>query len=239
MKIVTIGIVGAMFVTGCVQERRSDPQAVQVFRAATERDVSATEYRVAPPDKLFIRATGIKELDQQAAIIRPDGKIQVNLLGEFYVAGQTPEEISRSLTRASAPFYNDPQIQIDVAEYNSKFYSVFGTAVRDGGRKPYTGRNTVIAALAAAGFTDDAWPQQVSLSRPAKGARPRATTIIDMKQVFLNGDASQDFLLEEGDVIYVPDSPLADFSKTMRKILTPINGIAGTTASVTPAAAVR
>jgi polysaccharide export outer membrane protein len=240
MKAHLMCIAGALsLVAGCVHERRSDPQAAQVFRPATERDVSATEYRVAPPDKLFIRAAGIKELDQQVALIRPDGKIQVNLLGEFYVAGRTPQEIGQSLTRAGAPFYNDPQIQVDVAEYNSKFYCVFGTAVRDGGRKPYTGRNTVVAALAAAGFTDDAWPQQVSLSRPAKGAQPRATAIIDMTQVFLHGDTSQNFLIEEGDVIYVPDGPLADFSKTVRKVLSPLTVIAGTAGTVTPTAAAR
>jgi polysaccharide export outer membrane protein len=230
-------LAGAILIAGCVHERRSDPQAAQIFRHANVQDVSATEYRVAPPDKLFIRAAGIKELDQQVATIRPDGKIQLNLLGEFYVAGKTPQEIGQFLNRAGAEFYNDPQIQLDVAEYNSKFYSVFGAAVRDAGRKPYTGRNTVVAALAAAGFTDDAWPQQVSLSRPAKGARPRVTAIIDMKQVYQYGDTAQDFLLEEGDILFVPDGPLVAFSKTARKVLAPFTVIAGTAGTVTPVAA--
>src|SRR2546430_11873315 len=150
MKLLTIGIVGAMFVVviaGCVQERRSDPQAAQVFRRATERDVSATEYRVAPPDKLAIRAPGIKELDQFTTAIRPDGKISLSLVGEVYVVGKTPDEIGREITSAAARYYNDAEIRIDVVEYNSKFYEVFGTAVRDAGRMPYTGRNTVVGAL--------------------------------------------------------------------------------------------
>src|ERR1043166_5072502 len=115
--IMIVTIAGAMFVAGCVQERRSDPQAAQVFRPATEKDVSATEYRVAPPDKLMIRAPGIKELDQFGTQIRPDGKISVNLLGEIYVANKTPEELNKLLTEAANKYYNNVEVKVEVAEY--------------------------------------------------------------------------------------------------------------------------
>src|SRR6266704_2420411 len=178
MKTLTVSIVGALFVAGCVQERQSDPQAARVFRPATERDVSATEYRVAPPDKLAIRAPGIKELDQFTTAIRPDGKISLSLVGEVYVAGRTPDEIGQELTSAVERYYNDAEIRVDVVEHNSKLYEVFGTAVRDAGRKAYTGRNTVVSALAAAGFNEKAWPQQVRVSRPARAEQPRTTAVI-------------------------------------------------------------
>src|SRR5437588_12213470 len=117
MRMLTIGIFGAMLVAGCVQERQSDPQAARVFRPASERDVSATEYRVAPPDKLAIRAPGIKELDQFTTAIRPDGKISLSLVGEVYVVGKTPGEIGQEITSAAARYYNDAEIRIDVVEY--------------------------------------------------------------------------------------------------------------------------
>src|SRR4051812_41915936 len=160
----------AALLTGCTQARKSDIQAEGpqgLFRPATENEVSATEYRVAPPDKLQIRAPGIKELDQYITTIRPDGKISVNLLGEIYVAGKTPEELNKLISQTANKYYNNVEVKVEVSEYNSKFYQVFGTAVREGGKKPYTGRNTVISALAQAGFNEDAWPQQVSISRPA------------------------------------------------------------------------
>src|SRR3982750_673706 len=99
---------------GCTQARQSDIQAEGpqgLFRPATEKDVSATEYRVAPPDKLQIRAPGIKELDQFVTTIRPDGKISVNLLGEVYVANKTPEELNKLLTEAATKYYNNVQIK--------------------------------------------------------------------------------------------------------------------------------
>jgi protein involved in polysaccharide export with SLBB domain len=220
------------FLIGCTEARQSDPGASTTFKHSTLQDVSAKEYRVAPPDKLSIRAEGVKELEA-VTTIRPDGKIQINLVGEFYVAGKTPEEIAQILTTAAAKYYNGATVQVEVAEFNSKFYTVFGTAVRSGGRKPYTGRDTVIAALASAGFNEDAWPQQIHISRPA-GNGGHTTAIVDMKTMYTTGDTTQNYLLEEGDIIFVPDSPLTAFEKTARKVLTPFSAIAGTAQTVTP-----
>lgn len=225
----------ALTLIGCTEARTSDlvaegPQGL--FRPYTERDVSATEYRVAPPDKLSIKSPGIKEIEGMVTQIRPDGKISVNLLGEIYVTNKTPEEISKLLTDAATKYYNNPEVKVDIAEYASKFYQVFGTAVRDGGKKPYTGRNTVITALAEAGFTDDAWPQQVSVSRPARGAQPKATAIVDIKNMYMTGDMRQNYLLEEGDIIYVPDSPLASWRKNTNNIAGPLGQGIGTASGV-------
>jgi polysaccharide export outer membrane protein len=224
---------------GCVESRTSDPGAEGpkgVFRAATTMDVSATEYRVAPPDKLVIHASGIEKLDGVTVTIRPDGKILLNLVGELYVAGKTPTEIGKELSVAAERYYNGPTVQVDVAEYNSKFYEVFGTAVREPGRKAYTGRNTVIAALCEAGFNQDSWPQQVHVSRPPKEGRSHVTAIIDMTSVYLCGDTSQNYLLEEGDIIFVPDSPLKVWEKGAKKLLDPFTGGAGAVSAAQTAA---
>src|SRR6266550_1523330 len=124
-RIVTFLSLTTLALVGCTQARQSDLQAEGpqgLFRPATEKDVSATEYRVAPPDKLMIRAPGIKELDQQTMQIRPDGKISVNLLGEIYVANKTPEELNKLLTEAGNKYYNNVEVKVEVAEYASKFY---------------------------------------------------------------------------------------------------------------------
>jgi polysaccharide export outer membrane protein len=220
---------------GCTGARQSDLQAEGpqgLFRPATEMDVSAKEYRVAPPDKLKLTAPAIPEIKEIVTQIRPDGKISLNLLGEIYVANKTPAEISQLVTQAAAKYYNNPDIRVEVDEYASKFYEVFGTAVRDAGRKPYTGRDTVISALSAAGFTDDAWPQQVAVSRPAKNGQPRATAIVDIKHMYMTGDMRQNYLLEENDIIHIPDSPLATWRKTTMNIAGPLGTGAGAVGAV-------
>jgi len=220
----TLALLG-LGLLGCTQSRESTlnaegPQGI--FRPAAEREVSATEYRVAPPDKLTIKAPGIKELDNITNTIRPDGKLAVNLLGEIYVANKTPEEIGKLLTDAANKYYNNPDVKVEVAEYNSKFYYVNGVSAGGQGKKAYTGRDTVVSAMAEAGFGDDAWPQQISLSRPAKPGQERATAIIDFKNMAMTGDLKQNYLIEEGDIIYVPDSPLSSWSKNTNKLLGPL-----------------
>jgi polysaccharide export outer membrane protein len=231
----TVVVAGAVFAGGCADERRSDPNAegpVGVFRPASSMRVSATEYRVAPPDKLVVHASGVKELDQFTTTIRPDGVIEVGLLGEMNVAGKTPQEIGAMLTAAASRLYNNIEVRVAVSEYNSKFYHVFGTAVREGGPKAYTGRNTVVSALCQAGFTAQSWPQQVHVSRPARDGQARATAVIDMTRVYLDGDTRQNYLLEEGDIVYVPTSPLAVWDEKTRQMLGPLSTGAGTAGAV-------
>ena len=95
-----------------------------------------------------------------------------------------------------------------------------------------TGRDTVISALAAAGFSNDSWPQQVALSRPAKNGQPRATAIVDFKQMAMTGDMRQNYLLEENDIIYIPNSPLTQLRINTNNILGPIGSGVGTVGSV-------
>jgi len=231
-----MGLSGLLAVVGCGDTRSSAPVATtntdNVFRRASTVGVSATEYRVAPPDKLIIRAPGVKELDQLVTTIRPDGMIQLNLIGEVAVAGQTPKEIGRTLTEAAGKYFNNVAVQADVFEYNSKFYAVFGTAVVNPGRKAYTGRDTVISAVAAAGFNEKSWPQHVRVSRPSHDEGAGAVVDIDMTRVYLAGDTRQNYLLNEGDIIWVPYSPLAAWDEKTRQLFGPLSAGAGTVGAV-------
>jgi hypothetical protein len=85
------------------------------------------------------------------------------------------------------------------------YYFVYGAP--DSGQKLCTGHESVVSALIDAGFTHDNWPGQVSLSRPAKNGQPRATAVINIREMVASGDMSRNFLIEPGDVLFVPHSP--------------------------------
>ena len=225
-----LGLGGLLALVGCAPSAPPAPAAKveDVFRRADTAHVSATEYRVAPPDKLVVHAPGVKEWDGFVTQVRPDGFIQLNLIGEVSVAGLTPREIGQALTAAAARYFNNATVQVDVSEYNSKFYAVFGTAVANPGRKPYTGRDTVVSAVAAAGFNERSWPQHVRLSRPSHNGGDGAVVEIDMTRVYLVGDTRQNYLLDEGDILFVPYSPLAAWDEKTRQLFGPLSAGAGT-----------
>lgn len=190
-------------------------------------DVPPATYRVAPPDKIKITATGIKELDQSTATIRSDGKVNLNLLGDLYIAGLSPSEISEEITKRLSKFYNKESVyvSVEVTGFESKKYYVFGQVFVPG-VKVYTGRDTIVKVLAEAKLNEDAWPQKVCLIRPSENADVRQKVTIDLKQMYMNGKVDQNYLLEEGDLVYVPPSPLAEFRLKFERLMAPIRPVA-------------
>jgi polysaccharide export outer membrane protein len=189
--------------------------------------VPPTTYRVEPPDVIKVVAPSVKELNDTTARVRTDGKIALNLIGEVYVAGLSPTEISEELVKRLGKFYNVDglYLSVEVTEFASKKFYVFGQVNRPG-IKPYTGRDTVIKVLAESALNDDAWPQKVVLVRPSEDPNVRQKVTIDLKQMMTQGKTDQNFLVEEGDLVYVPPSPLAEFRITFTKLLSPITPVA-------------
>jgi protein involved in polysaccharide export with SLBB domain len=189
--------------------------------------VPPTTYRVEPPDAFKVIAPAVKELDKAVVRIRSDGKVSLNLIGDLYVAGLSPTEIAEEIVQRLGKFYNKDSlyVAVEVTDFQSKKYYVFGQVDRPG-VKPYTGRDTVIKVLAEAALNDDSWPQKVVLVRPSEDPNVRQKVTIDLKQMYMDGKADQNFLVEEGDLVYVPPSPLAEFRISFEKLMSPILPIA-------------
>jgi polysaccharide biosynthesis/export protein len=219
-----IGLLLGLGLIGC--GRQSTPNAegpYGVFKHAGIHEVTEREYRVDPPDTILIKAPDIKEVDGVEQVVRPDGKVSLELVGEVSVNGLTPIEISEELKRRYSKFYVKPEIRVQVVA-NSKFYYVFGNGAEKRGKFPYTGRVTLITAIADAGYSADGWPEQVRLSRPGRNGAPNATAVIDFTKVAGYGDLSQNYLIEEGDVLDIPFNPISKFSFDVTRIITPFTG---------------
>lgn len=228
--------------TGCQHGLPSTPNAEGpngVFHRATEHDSSGAEYVIDPPDDIVIKAQNIKEIDNVKQTVRADGKISLNLLGEVKVAGLTPRQVQEELTKVAAKYYTNPDIKIEVAA-QSKFYMVFGRGANIQKKVPYTGNDNVIKALAEVGLSDHIWPQQVWVVRPGRDGQAPARAVVDFKKMAETGDLSQNYALQQGDIINLPDSPLSYFEFKTGQVLSPISGGAGlATSTVTPGATGR
>lgn len=223
-----LGCLSMCLLNGCyfgLFERKSTPNAElgnnSVFHNAGEHGVTLREYRIDPPDEIVIRAPKIPELDGQRRTVQTNGKIPLPLLGEVNVTGLTPDEAAKELMLKVSKFYVNPDIHLEVLA-NSKFYYVFGGGAVKPGRFPYAGRVTVVSALAEAGFNPAAWPEQVRLSRPGRNGAPNATAIVDFTKVWDSGNLQQNYLLEDGDIIYLPITPLAAWGFATSELLSPL-----------------
>jgi len=211
---------------GCTQERSSTGNAVKVFvTAPKEVNPPTLEYIIGPPDEISVHAPNIKEIDNSKQEVRSDGRISLNLLGEVRVAGLTPEKACDLLKQIAEKYYVNPDIKIEVVA-KSKFYSITGRGVLNQGKRPFTGNDTVLKAIAEAGFNfETGWPEQVWLSRPPKNGNDKATVVVDFEHMAETGDLAQNYILEEGDIIMIPDTPLSSLNHKLELLLGPVTGV--------------
>ena len=87
----------------------------------------------------------------------------------------------------------------------------------------YTGRDSVLTALAATYPNPMAWEERVQVIRPAatEDEVPRIFEA-DFKKMTQRGDTSKDVLLQEGDIVYVPPTVLAAIGMVLEEFITPV-----------------
>lgn len=202
----------------------SAPDQKTHFLRASEQVVSSGSYRINPPDLIRIHCPIAPEIDGATQRVRPDGKIALRLLGEVQVAGLTTQEISEKIAHLLEHYYVDPDVVVSIAGYRSHFYYIFGEVAQPGPR-PYTGRDTLIRALAQASPNTFAWRSQIRITRPGATAEERSTIIVNLDEMLASGRDDQDVLLQPGDIIEVPPTPVAWVGHQVRALLYPVSPI--------------
>lgn len=238
-----ICLCGAMMLAGCY-----DPNQVRAFLREPRSPVSGAEYRLLPPDVVSIRSLHVAEINGISQRIRPDGKINLPLLGEVTVAGLTPAEVEKELMRMASEYYEKTDATVEVAGYNSQKYYIMGQVARPG-PVAWTGHDTVLDALAMAQPTQLAWPERIVLTRgdePQEGGfatsepsdkyrssgehpealqRPRHQITINLFAMIKSGDMSNNVMLKPGDVLYVPANPFGAVGLAMQNLLFPVRPV--------------
>jgi polysaccharide export outer membrane protein len=218
--LVGVGGLGLAGGTGCASSQAEYAQ----FLRSYEQVVSTGDYRVAPPDALAVAAPVSPEIDGTAVRIRPDGKIALRLLGEVYVAGLTTQEIAEKLETLLARYYVEPEVVVNVARYASQHVYVFGEVTRPGAQ-PYTGRDSLTQAIARAMPNNFAWQERVRVTRPSADEGERTSVVVNVRDIIEGGDLTRDFLLQPGDIIQVPPTPIAWVGHQVRALLYPVTPV--------------
>ncbi len=142
------------------------------------------------------------------------GTIAFPLVGAIDCRGLTTEEIAASLrTKLADGYLMNPQVSIDVAEFNSQRVFVVGE-VRTPGPVPLTGSLTLIEALARVGSLTETAGGELLVIRPPAGrttsgpvlpGEPGAQEVarVDVRSLQDRGP-STNAALQDGDTIVIP-----------------------------------
>jgi polysaccharide export outer membrane protein len=164
------------------------------------------EYIMQPGDSLDIRFFYNSDLSD-LSIIRPDGRISLQLIGEVMAAGRSPKELTSLLTEKYDKELKNPEITVIVRSFGSRIY-VDGQ-VEEPGELELLGPLTVLQAISrAGGLTDNAWEEALVIRR-IKGQEPLVIEL-DLHKVLTGEDFGQDIGLVPFDIVYVPRSPIAN-----------------------------
>jgi len=208
--------------TGCFSSHRKD---IEAFLKPQEVNVTAKSYILQPPDEIEIHCSKVPEIHLQRQQIRPDGKVSFEALGEIEVAGKTLKEVANTLRAKTLDLYSlagDEPINVRITTYRSKVFYVLGQVYLPG-PKVYTGRDSVLTALAEAQPNPMAWVQRVQIIRPSsdKNVKPKIFEV-NFDRMIAHGDNSKNVLLQEGDIIFVPPTVLAAMAMKVEEMVRPI-----------------
>jgi polysaccharide export outer membrane protein len=155
------------------------------------------EYSIGPED--VVQVWVWKEPDlSTTAMVRPDGKISLPLIGELEAKGKTALQLQQEVSKGLTVYLSEPVVTVIVKEVNYPKISVLGQV-----RKPdvYKIRQnmTVLDAIAlAGGFTDYANRGKVTVLRNTSPAPQEYK--LDLKHPDRN---TVQFYLQPFDTVYV------------------------------------
>jgi len=129
------------------------------------------------------------------------GEINYPLLGQVYAQGLSLDELKAFLTeRLAAEYLVNPQVKVEFEESPNKSVSVLGQVIKPG-NYIYTPNLSLIKLVSqVGGFTPAALTNDIKIVRAASDGN-KTTIQVDMDKIIK--EASQDFILEPGDVVYV------------------------------------
>lgn len=183
----------------------------------------AEEYRLQPGDVLVIEVWGHEDFNAKGTsgdsgiIIRPDGKIAFSLGGEVQVSGLTTMELTQIVTEKLAGYVVNPKISINIAKYHTTRIYVLGEVNKPGLYEIDKQHNLLDAIGMANGYTQDAAKKNVFIIRKDKLNAPIKANLL---QLLKKGDVTQNYVLEDGDLVYLSGNGRIDFARDIMPWIT-------------------
>lgn len=191
-------------------EARSSTSLVTANHELDEQ-IRNYEYRVGTRDiliftvwdhpELTIPAGEFRSAEVHGHLVSSSGDIFFPYVGTISVGGSTLVEIRGELTTRLSQFINNPQLDARIAAFRSKRINVTGHVMSPGFFPITDTPMTLVDAVdLAGGPTPEAAIQQVQV------LRDDSLLTFDMVRLLQGGDLKQNILLQDGDVIYVPEN---------------------------------
>lgn len=159
------------------------------------------EYLLGPGDRVDVFVWRNAELSRQVPV-RPDGYISLPLVGELAAAGKTAAELEAEITSLLRDFVQVPTVTVTVTDIKSLVVYVLGRVGTPGPVTLDRNINVLQAISMAGGPTEFANQNGITILRTIANQRVRIP--YRYGDVMKGRADTGEFVLQSGDVIYVP-----------------------------------
>lgn len=171
---------------------------------ASGQPVSSTQYRLRPLDDIQIQVYNEAQINAVLPVL-PDGRISAPFVGLIEVAGKTTAQVEAELVELYREKLKlrEPKVSVVVIRYRPIRGSVVGMVIQPGKYEDFRPGDTLLTLLSRAGGAnpDRADLRHATLIR----AGSREAIPIDLHAMLFKNDLSQNYELEDGDTLNVPE----------------------------------
>jgi polysaccharide export outer membrane protein len=162
-------------------------------------------YLLAPRDVISISIWGGDEFQVKDVTIRPDGRISVPLAGEMQAAGLPADGLSQMVQTALQRYIKNPVVTINIEKYHTTRVYVFGEVAKPGLYEIERQHNVLDAIGIAGGYTKYAAKKKIFIIRKGH-TRDEDMIRVNLLQMLNKGDTTQNYSLNEGDVLFITNN---------------------------------
>ena len=183
---------------------------------------SDKEYRLRQGDELNIQVVQQAELGTRNGndivyTVRPDGYVSFPMVGAVKADGLTVDEFTAELQQGLSRYIINPDITVNVSKLGGVRVYVFGE-INKPGAYTLTKSSTVIDAIGAAGsFNWDTAKKKIYLIHQDNPEKPIP---INLNRILQAGDMSENYIMREGDILYLTKNSRINFARDIAPILT-------------------
>jgi protein involved in polysaccharide export with SLBB domain len=142
--------------------------------------------------------------------VNPDGMVTMPLLPEpIMVAGLTLQQAYRRINEAYRPIISGMDVRVSLLAARGNVVYVFGQVPRPGFHE-LKGPTTALQAIGLAGGFTERGKAETVLWVTRDEARHPVGRILDLDRVLTTGNAGDDVLVRQGDVLYIPMTRLSE-----------------------------
>jgi polysaccharide biosynthesis/export protein len=155
------------------------------------------DYHIGTDDVLAISVSDVKDLDQ-VVVVRPDGLVTLQLLGDVRASGLTVAELSTRLNELYGKSVRAAQVTVAVREIRSRPVFFIGAVVKPGPMQLTQELTLLQAVSVVGGFAPSADLQSAFV------LRGNERIPVDFVKLMQRGDVGQNIKLIPGDTVVIP-----------------------------------